>query len=327
MSHNHSLSVLMAINRDDGLLSETINSILSQTYKDFEFLIINDGTDNGVIETVSKYKDTRIKLIDIPKLGLTKVLNHGVKQASGSYIARQDGGDISDLNRLKNQIEFFDNNPEVGMVGTWISEYSEFGNHLGNIEFPSTDIELKKHLPFQNVFCHGSVMLNTKVVKMLGGYREQFIKAQDYDLWLRISERFMLANIDKVLYKRTVSRNSITIETKKIQMAYADIARKCFDARKQDKNEPLNLLNRIQINNNMNSKKITDSIYYFYCGRICFARRRMKQGRVYFIKSIISNPFKIINVLYLIFSILPEPILAVVVKTWKTLQVKLKIQI
>ena len=60
MSHNHSLSVLMAINRDDGLLSETINSILSQTYKDFEFLIINDGTDNGVIETVSKYQDIRI---------------------------------------------------------------------------------------------------------------------------------------------------------------------------------------------------------------------------------------------------------------------------
>lgn len=327
MSHNHSLSVLMAINRDDGLLSETINSILSQTYKDFEFLIINDGTDNGVIETVSKYKDIRIKLIDIPKLGLTKALNHGLKQASGSYIARQDGGDISDLNRLKNQIEFLDNNPEVELVGTWISEYSEFGNHLGNIEFPSTDIELKKRLPFQNVFCHGSVMLNTKVVKMLGGYREQFIKAQDYDLWLRISEKFMVANIDKVLYKRIVSRNSITIETKKIQMAYADIARQCFDARQQEKNEPLNLLNSIQINNNVNSKKITDSNYYFYCGRICFARRIMKQGRVYFIKSILSNPFKIINLLYLIFSILPEPILDVVVNTWKALKVKLKIQI
>ena len=327
MSHNHSLSVLMAINRDDGLLSETINSILSQTYKDFEFLIINDGTDNGVIETVSKYKDIRIKLIDIPKLGLTKALNHGLKQASGSYIARQDGGDISDLNRLKNQIEFLDNNPEVELVGTWISEYSEFGNHLGNIEFPSTDIELKKRLPFQNVFCHGSVMLNTKVVKILGGYREQFIKAQDYDLWLRISEKFIVANIDEVLYKRTVSRNSITIETKKIQMAYAEIARKCFDARQQGKNEPLNLLNNIQINNNMNSKKITDSNYYFYCGRTCFARRMMKQGRVYFIKSILSNPFKIINLLYLIFSILPEPILDVVVKTWKALQVKLKIQI
>ena len=138
------------------------------------------------------------------------------------------------------------------MVGTWISEYSEFGHHLGNIEFPTTDIELKKHLPFQNSFCHGSVMLNTKVIKILGGYREQFIKAQDYDLWLRISERFMVANIDKVLYKRTVSRNSITIETKKIQMAYADIAKKCFEARQQDKKEPLNLLTRIQINKNIN---------------------------------------------------------------------------
>ena len=147
MSHNYPLSVLMAINRDDGLLSETINSILLQTYKDFEFLIINDGTDNGVVETVSKYNDIRIKLIDIPKLGLTKALNHGLKHASGSYIARQDGGDISDLNRLKYQIEFFDNNPEFGLVGTWISEYSESGNYLGDIEFPTTDIELKKHLP------------------------------------------------------------------------------------------------------------------------------------------------------------------------------------
>jgi glycosyltransferase involved in cell wall biosynthesis len=266
-------------------------------------------------------------LIDIPKLGLTKALNHGLKQASGSYIARQDGGDISDLNRLKYQIEFFDNNPELGLVGTWISEYSESGDHLGDIEFPTTDIELKKHLPFQNGFCHGSVMLNTKVVKNLGGFREQFIKAQDYDLWLRISERFMVANVDKVLYKRTVSRNSITIETKKKQMAYADIARKCFDARQQGNNEPLNLLNSIQINNRMNFKRITDSNYYFYCGRTCFTRRIMKQGRVYFIKSILSNPFKIINFLYLIFSIFPEPILDVVVNTWKALKVKLKIQI
>ena len=170
-------------------------------------------------------------------------------------------------------------------------------------------------------------MLNTKVVKNLGGFREQFIKAQDYDLWLRISERFMVANVDKVLYKRTVSRNSITIETKKIQMAYADIARKCFDARQQGNNEPLNLLNSIQINNRMNINRITDSNYYFYCGRTCFTRRIMKQGRVYFIKSILSNPFKIINLLYLIFSIFPEPILDVVVNTWKALKVKLKIQI
>ena len=129
------------------------------------------------------------------------------------------------------------------------------------------------------------------------------------------------------MHEKFKIKKSYTIETKKIQMAYAAIARKCFDARQQSNNEPLNLLNSIQINNNMNPKRITDSNYYFYCGRICFARRIMKQGRVYFIKSILSNPFKIINLLYLIFSILPEPILDVVVNTWKALKVKLKIQI
>ena len=86
-------------------------------------------------------------------------------------------------------------------------------------------------------------------------------------------------------------------------------------------------LEKIQINNNMNPKRITDSNYYFYCGRICFARRIMKQGRIYFIKSILSNPFKIINLLYLIFSILPKPILDLIVNTWKALKVKLRIQI
>ncbi len=329
MGPNPLISVIMSVNRDDGNLTETIDSILNQTYRNYELIIINDGESNDVRYTIKKYNNSRIKYYEKSKIGLTACLNYGVDQAKGEYIARQDASDISLNNRFETQINYFNNHPEISLVGSWIAELSEEGDHLGDIEFPKTYDIIKESIPFQNVFCHGTIMALTTVIRDFNGYRDAFLKAQDYDLWLRIIEKYKVANIDKVLYKRIVSRESITIRTKNIQMEYADVARKCFNARLFGKEEPLYLLKKIKLKENQINfpNRIIDSNYYFYCGRILFSNRKMKHSRIYFIRSIFHNPFKIIIIPYIIFSFLPSPILNILEKGWKCIQPKLKIQI
>ena len=260
------ISIIMSVNKDDGTLSETIDSILNQTYPHFEFLIINDGCSHDVKKIINIYSDNRIKYFELSKVGLTACLNYGLDNAKGIFFARQDSGDISVNDRLEIQINYLQNNPEVKLIGTWIAEYSEDGDYLGNIEFPSSNNEIKSQLPFQNVFCHGSIMISLDVIKCLLGYREEFIKAQDIDLWLRVIEKYKVANINKVLYHRKVSKQSITIQTKKQQLQFAEIAKKCYSARISNKKEPLYLLNNINQHNisQKPSIKIINSNYYFY---------------------------------------------------------------
>ena len=329
MGANPLISVIMSVNRDDGNLTETINSILNQTYKNYELIIINDGGSKDVRHTIKNYNNSRLKYYEKPKIGLTACLNYGVDKAKGEYIARQDAGDISLKNRFKTQINFFNNHPEISLIGSWVSELTEEGDHLGDIEFSKSYENIKENIPFQNAFCHGTIMALTTLFRDFNGYRDVFLKAQDYDLWLRIIEKYKVVNIGKVLYKRIVSRESITIRTKKIQMEYADVARKCFNARLLGKEEPLHLLKKIKFNENQinfSYQKI-DSDYYFYCGRILFSNRKMNRSRIYFIRSIYHNPFKIIIIPYLVFSFLPTAILDMLEKGWKCIQFKLKIQI
>ena len=232
------VSVLIGVNRDDGSLKESIKSITNQTYKNLQIIIVNDGSCKNVSNIINSFNDSRIDLIESAKIGLTKALNLGLKNAKGHYIARHDAGDFSLKNRIAKQVSFLSNNPSIAMCGTFVSELSIDGIELGIVKYPLKNDLIKKKIIRQNTFCHGSVMITKKVITSLKGYREKFYTSQDYDLWLRLIEKYSVANIDLPLYQRIISPDSISFKNKDIQKRFADYALECYFTRKRSMSEP-----------------------------------------------------------------------------------------
>lgn len=192
-------------------LRESVESILNQTLKDFEFIIINDGSTDNTWEIISEYakQDQRIKLFkNEQNIGLTKSLNKGLRLAQGEYIARQDADDVSLPNRFKLQTHFLDQHSEVGAVGSVAEIIDEHGLSLGKSNVPLEHESLQVCLLVNNCLYHSSMMLRQSLLQTLGGYKEELCYAQDYDLWWRISRLARLVNLpDQLILVRRSHKN------------------------------------------------------------------------------------------------------------------------
>lgn len=180
------ISVLMAVyNTPCYYLDEAIRSVLSQSYTDFEFIIVDDGSDVATGDRLRMWvgHDHRIRLHKLPaNVGLTKALNAGLKLARGAYLARQDADDVSGPRRLAAQLEFLALHPEVDAVGTNAVLIDVGGNKIGDMEI---DPDLKG-LSRRNLLVHGSMLFRRHVFAVLGGYDERMRLSQDYELYLRM---------------------------------------------------------------------------------------------------------------------------------------------
>jgi glycosyltransferase involved in cell wall biosynthesis len=211
MGTSPKVSVVMSAFNAEKYLRESLDSILNQDFWDFEFLIVNDASTDKTKEIIESCKDQRIVIINNAKnSGLTRSLNVALNSAKGEYVARQDADDISLPNRLSAQVDFLEKHPEVGFVGSYASMIDRHGKEFGQWRMPAVDKDIRLAISDRGCFCHGAVMFRNQLVKNIGGYREQFKYAQDLDLWLRLSERCQMANIDEILYKMRRSANSIT---------------------------------------------------------------------------------------------------------------------
>ena len=184
------ITVLLSVFNGDRWLEKSINSILEQTYRNFEFLIINDGSKDNSLKIIDKYlkKDKRIRLISHENMGLTKSLNVGISNAKGNWIARIDSDDIACPRRLELQIIHAIKN-DLGLVGCQSNIIDENENFKKKVNIPINHNKIINNLKKQKAsFSHSSVLFKKNLVLKLGGYRESMEKAQDYDLWLRISE-------------------------------------------------------------------------------------------------------------------------------------------
>jgi glycosyltransferase involved in cell wall biosynthesis len=195
------VSVVMSVYNGAEYLRPAIDSILDQTFKDFEFIIINDGSTDGSLDILHSYHDPRLVLISRPNKGLTASLNEGFGKARGTYIARQDADDISELSRLEKEVNFLEKNPSVGLVGSNYVHIDESGKKTGaETHIFTHPSDLKACLVLCNQFGHGSIMLRTECLKLVGGYDPAVGHAEDYDLWVRISQLAKVANIEEPLY-------------------------------------------------------------------------------------------------------------------------------
>lgn len=227
ITENSKITVLMSVYNGEGYLRESVESILTQTYKDFEFIIVNDASKDKSLTILEEYerKDKRIILVsNNENSGLTKSLNNGLKMAKGKYIARQDADDISEPERLFQQVTFLEKHPDIGLIGSDSIAIDDRGKQIGLWETLGDNDQIKERLKKTNCFCHGSVMLRSECLKSVGVYREKFRYAQDFDLWLRISERFKVMNINTALYRLRKNPKSISGSNLSTQLDYQLLA-------------------------------------------------------------------------------------------------------
>ena len=225
------ISTLMSVYNGSDYLKESIESILSQTFSDFEFIIINDcSTDNtGEILTEYAQKDDRIKLFNNEEnIGLTKSLNKGLKIAQGEYIARQDADDVSLPQRFEKLVAVLDKDPETVLVSCDIEVINSEGAFVSKEKRSCDPQWLPWYLMFYNhIGGHSQVIFRAKTAKELGGYSEAYRYSQDYEFWCRLVKTGNIIILPDTLHQLRRHGRGITAEKRSEQLGYAlDISRR-----------------------------------------------------------------------------------------------------
>jgi glycosyltransferase involved in cell wall biosynthesis len=231
MSGPPKVSVVMSVYNNESYLRESIQSILRQTFRDFEFIIIDDASTDNSWETLQAFasQDSRIRLIrNTENLGLTRSLNIGLKRAQGKYIARQDADDISMPWRFSKEVAFLDNNPQAVAVSGNVEGIDMNGRSHGKTTREGDPDLVAWFLMFYNhVVGHSLVMFRRQVAIELSGYDETKRYSQDYELWLRMAEKGDIALLRDALLQWRFHQDNISSRTFSAQEQIAlDEARK-----------------------------------------------------------------------------------------------------
>lgn len=196
------ITVLMPVYNAEAYLAQAVDSILAQTFTDFELLVINDGSTDGSAALLESYTDPRIRVLHNPQnLKLIATLNRGIPLAKGKYIVRMDADDIALPDRLQKQWEFMETHPEVGICGTWYESFDETGT-LGQVRYAADhDTICLKHL-YQMHLSHGTAIIRKEVLeKHALLFDPSYTHAEDYELFTRMAAYTRLANLPFVSYR------------------------------------------------------------------------------------------------------------------------------
>ncbi len=195
------VSVLMPVyNTQEAFLRETIDSVLSQSFRDFEFLIINDASVTNVRDVILSYDDPRIVYVENEKnLGISATSNKGIGMSRGEYIARQDHDDISEPNRLLEQVRYLDSHPETGVCGCFFKVFPE----IQKVKLPTDDASIKIRTVTEGAaVCHPAAMIRKNLLTENGiKYQDAYRYAEDYQLWVDLLDKTCFHNIPRYLFR------------------------------------------------------------------------------------------------------------------------------
>jgi glycosyltransferase involved in cell wall biosynthesis len=236
------VSVVMAVCNVERFLGEAIDSILGQTFRDFEFIIVDFGSTDNSRSIAAKYaaRDSRIRLHEIPNCPLPEARNAGSFLSQGRYVAVMDADDISLPERLQLEVMFMETHPEVGLMGGAVEWVDATGQSLGSHKYPAEDEEIRSILINGCPFWHPTVLVRREAFVTVGGYRAAFVFAHDYDLELRIAEHFKCANLKQVVLKYRIHPTQVTFRKQGLQTLCKLAAQASAYSRKENISDPLN---------------------------------------------------------------------------------------
>jgi glycosyltransferase involved in cell wall biosynthesis len=189
------VSVVMPVFNAENYLEQAIESILNQSYTNLDIVIINDGSTDNSKNIILNFEDKRLRYFENPvNWGIVKTRNRCLEEARGKYIAVLDSDDIAFPERIKEQVEFLENNPDYGMCGSYFQTIDGNGKFLKNVRFPSNDKDARTYLIVHNCFCHSTIMMRSKLAKEFQ-YLAGYDVAEDYLLWYEISKITKIINL------------------------------------------------------------------------------------------------------------------------------------
>lgn len=235
------VSVLLSVHNGGNYLEDAVESVLHQTYRDFEFLILDDGSTDGTSEYLDSLEkqDSRVRVIRQQNQGLVASLNRLIAESRGSLLARMDADDICTPDRFQLQVQEFEHDPDLAILGGRIERIDSSGKSLGEQGYPLTARESEDMLWFGCPVAHPAVMMRRDVVMEIGGYRDFFTHCEDYDLWLRISQRAPIRNLDHVVLKYRVHQNSVSCSKRSEQVLGTYLAQAAWLMRLRGEPDPV----------------------------------------------------------------------------------------
>lgn len=223
---NPEISVVLSVYNGEMYIENAIRSVLSQTFPNFELIIINDASTDSSADIIRNFDDPRIRIVENESnIGLTASLIKGIRIAKGHYIARMDADDISLPHRFETQFSFLESHPDYALIGSSFYLINDNGETLGLVQVLTENTLIQEKLTEKNWFCHGSTLIRKSAYEVVGGYNCEYKYAQDYDLWLRISEQFKVYNTDEPLYSWRDSAGCISRKKAEEQQFYSNKAK------------------------------------------------------------------------------------------------------
>jgi glycosyltransferase involved in cell wall biosynthesis len=229
------VSVVMPVRDGARWLHDALDSVIAQTMTDWELLAIDDGSSDDTPKILAEFaqRDRRIRNIRQSPLGLVAALNRGLADARAPLLARLDADDRALAQRLERQVDHLAAHPEIGLLGTWAVAIDGSGRRHSQLRPATQPDELVHILERGNPFVHSSVMFRTAFVRSVGGYRAAFRAAEDYDLFLRISEKTKVANLPEPLVEYRRHSENVTSRNAIRQAFSARLARRCARLRRE----------------------------------------------------------------------------------------------
>lgn len=216
------ISILISLYNEEKNIDSCFNRIKKQSFDDFEIICVSDASKDRTLEKLKKWQeifgsDKFFIINNTSNLGLTKSLNLALKKAKGKYMARVDADDLWEVDKLKKQFDFMENNPEYGIVGcNYVNIYKNNKNRK-YIALPETHQMISEKIFRRNPFAHSCILARTELIKRNGGYDEKIRYGQDYDLWLRCFPETKFYNLQEFLCSRSVD-GGISVKKQNSQM-------------------------------------------------------------------------------------------------------------
>ena len=216
------VSILMTVYNAEKYVRDSVNSLIVQTFTDWELIAVDDGSKDGSLTALREYSDARVRVFPLGEnIGRTPALRFAFDQARGDYIAVLDADDISSPNRLALQVAFMDQHSDVALVASWAQFIDEHGNVFDKFQPPINLEQLRDYLGWANPVVHSSAMYQRQLAQEVGGYPADIIWAQDYGLILALAQRAKIAMIGDYLCQLRVLTTSMT-HSKKYQLIVAN---------------------------------------------------------------------------------------------------------
>lgn len=211
------VSVLMSTFNEAAFVEEAVESILSQTFVDFEFIIVDDDSTDGTRPILRNFDDQRIVLIENDEnIGFVRSLNKGLDECTGKYVARMDGDDVSERHRLETQLRYLESKPDTGIVGSFYWKVTGSGVVKKLCRKPATDVEIRFELLLAPPFAHPSVMFERALLEEHNiRYSPHYPGIEDYDLWPRLLRHTCGENIPEPLLRYRVHGNNQSLQNRR----------------------------------------------------------------------------------------------------------------